>query len=72
MVLCNEFMVYFILFILYHVMFFQKTMWYEIVQNFNSLRCLVLEISSLKFDDHRGFHAGAGVHKLFVGGVRVM
>ena len=41
-------------------------MCYKIMQNFNSLWYLVLKISSFEFDDHRGFRAGAGVHKLFV------
>ena len=46
-----------------------KDRWYEIIQNLNSLRCLVLEISSFEFDNYRLFNAGAGVNKLFVGGV---
>ena len=50
-------------------MFFYRTMWYIISQNFNSLRCLVLVIPSFEFDDYRGFRASAGVHKLSVGGV---
>ena len=37
-------------------------MWYKIIQNFNSLRCFVLEISSFEFDDHRGFRASAPSH----------
>ena len=40
---------------------------YKTVQNFNSLRCLVLEISSFAHDDNCGVRAGAGVDKLFVG-----
>ena len=50
-------------------MFSLRTMWYKIIQIFNSLRRLVLEISS--FDDYHKFRAAAGVHKLFVGGVFV-
>ena len=46
-------------------------MWRKIVQNFNSLRCLVLEISSFEFADNRGFRADAGVNKNFVGGASV-
>ena len=47
-------------------------MWYNIIQNFSSLRCLFLEKLSFEFDDYRGFRAGAGVHKLFVGGVTLL
>ena len=39
------------------------------MQNFNSLGCLVLEISTFKYEACHGFRAGASVHKLFVGGV---
>ena len=39
------------------------------IKNFNNLQCLVFEISSFEFNDYRGFHAGAVVHKLSVGGV---
>ena len=46
-----------------------RTMWYKITQNFNSLRCSVLEISAVQFGACHGFRAGASVHKLFVGGV---
>ena len=38
-------------------------MWYKINQIFNSLRYLVLEISSIEFDTYRVFRDGAGVHK---------
>ena len=38
------------------------------MQNFNSLGCLVLEISAFQYEACHGFRAGAGVHKLFVGG----
>ena len=44
-------------------------MWYKIVQNFKSLWCLVLEISTFHYEARHGFRAGASVHKLFVGGV---
>ena len=44
-------------------------MWYKIIQNFNILRCLVLEISAFQYEACHGFRAGATVHKLFVGGV---
>ena len=67
-VLCNGFMSILIL-ILDYVMFFKSTIWYNISCNLNSLRCLVLEILSFELDDYRGFRAGGGVHKLFVGGV---
>ena len=53
----------------FFLMLFERTMWYKIIQNFNSLRCLVLEISPFKFGNHRGFRYGAGVHKPFMGGV---
>ena len=59
-------------FILNHKMFFHRTMWYKIIRNYNSLRSLVLEISSFELDDYRGFCAGGGVHKIFVGGVCVI
>ena len=39
------------------------------MQNFNSLRCLVFEISAFQYEARHGFRAGASVHKLFVGGV---
>ena len=39
------------------------------MQNFNSLGCLVLEISAFQYEACHGFCAGASVHKLFVGGV---
>ena len=39
------------------------------MQNFNSLGCLVLEISAFQYEARHGFRAGASVHKLFVGGV---
>ena len=39
------------------------------MQNFNSLGCLVLEISAFQYEACHGFRAGASVHKLFVGGV---
>ena len=39
------------------------------MQNFKSLRCLVLEISAFQYEVCHRFRAGAGVHKLFVGGV---
>ena len=39
------------------------------MKNFNSLRCLVLEISVFEFDDYAGFRAGAGVRKLFLSDV---
>ena len=48
-----------------------KTMWYKTIQNLNSPRCLVLEISSFEFDDYHGFRTGAGAHELFVSGVNV-
>ena len=44
-------------------------MWYNIMQNFNSLGCLVLEISAYQCEACHGFRAGASVHKLYVGGV---
>ena len=67
--LCNDFMG--ISLLLFWIMWcsFKRNMWYKIIQNFNSLRCLVLEISSIEFDNHRGFRASAGVHKLFEGRV---
>ena len=48
---------------------FLRTTWYQIIQNFNSRLCLVLEISNFEFDAYYGFRAGAGVRKLFVSGV---
>ena len=39
------------------------------MQNFNSLGCLVLEISAFQYEACHRFRAGASVHKLFVGGV---
>ena len=42
-----------------------------IIQNFNSLRYLVLEISSFELGEYRGFCAGASVNTLFLGGVCV-
>ena len=39
------------------------------MQNFNSLGCLVLEISAFQYEACNGLRAGASVHKLFVGGV---
>ena len=42
---------------------------FKIMQNFNSLGCLVLEISAFQYDAYHGFRVGASVHKLFVGGV---
>ena len=39
------------------------------MQNFNSLGCLVLEVSTFQYEACHGFRAGASVHKLFVGGV---
>ena len=39
------------------------------MQNFNSLGCLVLEISAVQCEACHGFGAEASVHKLFVGGV---
>ena len=44
--------------------------WYKIMKNFNSLGCLVLEISAFQYEACHGFRAGASVHKLFVGGVK--
>ena len=44
-------------------------MWYKIMRNFNSLGCLVLEISTYQYEACHGFRFGASVHKLFVGGV---
>ena len=41
------------------------------MQNFNSLGCLVLEISAFQYDAYHGFRVGASVHKLFVGGVHM-
>ena len=49
--------------------FCQKTIWYKILQNFNSLGSVVLEIPAFQYEACHGFRAGAGVHKLFVGGV---
>ena len=63
---------YFISLFLGHKMFFYSTMWYEIIQNCNSQRSSVFEISSFEFDYYRGFCAGGGVHKLFVGCVCVI
>ena len=40
------------------------------MQNFNSLGCLVLEISAFQYEACHGFRAGASVHKIFVGGVQ--
>ena len=42
------------------------------MQNFNSLRPLVAEISAFEFDAYHRFLDGAGVHKLFVGGVNTI
>ena len=39
------------------------------MQNFNSLGCLVLEISAFQYEACHGFRAGTSVHKLFVGRV---
>ena len=50
-------------------MVFYMIMWYKTIENSIGLWCLVLEISSFEFDDYRGCHAGAGVHKRFVDGV---
>ena len=47
---------------------FKEIMRYEITQNSNS-RCWIPEISALEFDAYHGILTGAGVHKLFVGGV---
>ena len=44
-------------------------MWYKIIQHFNSLRCLLLEISAFQYEACHGFRAGASDHNLFVGGV---
>ena len=44
-------------------------MCYNMLQNFNSLRCLVLGISAFQYEACHGCCAGASVHKLFVGGV---
>ena len=41
------------------------------MQNFNSLGCLVLEISAFQYEACHGFRAGASIHKLFVGGVYI-
>ena len=40
-----------------------------IIQNFNSLRCLVLEISAFQYEACHRIRTGASVHELFVGGV---
>ena len=47
------------------------TIWYRTMQTFNSLGCLVLEISAFQHEACHGFRAGASVHKLFVGGVHI-
>ena len=39
------------------------------MQNFISLGCLVLDISTFQYEACQRFRAGASVHKLFVGGV---
>ena len=41
-------------------------MWYKIIENFNSLRCLVLEISAFQYEACHGFRACDSVHKLFL------
>ena len=42
------------------------------MQNFNRLGFVVLEIPAFQYEAYHRFRAGAGVHKLFVGGVFVI
>ena len=67
LVLCNDFRGN--LLVLFRTMCKSVKGPYKIMQNFNSLECLVLEISAFQYEACHGFRAGASVHKLVVGGV---